>query len=630
MHRKLTKTRLIFFIWLVIASSTMLADDEKTETSETILPEVKLLPYAAVSTRTPLPLDKLSPSVIYISEAEMLQNQDRSLVDALKRQSGIILNTTGTKGAQTSLFIRGTNSDHTGFFLDGRRLNPGFSNQFGLEFLSIDNLSSVEVQKGPSTVNFGSSGIGGVVSLQTNSNLGEKTESVRVEAELGSYDSYRGALSASLADEDWALSLGTSALTTENKRDNDEFEMLNWNSRAEYKLTEHLIVELIGLVTQSNRGFPGSVTFRNDTAEGETHSWLVSPGLRYEIEDWSGQLFYSGNKQVLQDEFDANNIIRSDEVYSQVDYTGIEDLLFSFGMLYRNDEAEKDSLLFLNRFEQIGFWSQVQLQLTDAFEVRLGGRFDEYTDFKSSANGSVEALYTFFDFGTTVFAKLANSYAPPSATDIVFDGNLQDSVQVNTFLNPEESESYEIGFRYTGLKDTLECSAVLFRNEIENLIDFLYEQRDFNDPSTIITNDSFNIDRATTEGIEFTINYGPIEQLNLSCAYTYLDAVSDDTDDRLLRRPRHLLHLAANYQITNDLFGGIQGTGYFDRKDIDAGFNTVDHEDYFVVNILTDYDLSEKFTLFARIENLLDERYESVLGYPALGRTAFIGGRLTF
>ncbi|MGK0177091.1 MAG: vitamin B12 transporter, partial [Lentimonas sp.] len=162
MHKRINKIGLILVIGLGMASSTLLAGDEDTEASENMLPEFELPPYVAVVTRTPLPLDKVSPSVSYISEAEMIQNQDRSIVDVLARQPGVIINTSGTKGGLSSLFMRGTNSDHTGFFLDGRRLNPGFSNQFDLEFLSIDNLSSVEVQRGASSVNYGSAGIGGV------------------------------------------------------------------------------------------------------------------------------------------------------------------------------------------------------------------------------------------------------------------------------------------------------------------------------------------------------------------------------------------------------------------------------------------------------------------------------------
>lgn len=599
--------------------------------TDDVLPTLELPPYVVVATRTPLPLEQVSPSVSYISGLEMEQNQDRSLIDVLRRQPGMVLNSNGARGSLTGLFTRGTESNHTGFFLDGRRLNPAFSNQFDLEFLSLDNLSSVQIQRGPSSVNFGSSGIGGVISLQTRSGLGEKTSSVAAEAEYGSYDYYRGAFNASIADEDWAFSLGTSGLTTENKRNNDKFDNFSANSRVEYKLTEHLVAELVSLIIDTDNETPGLVgLFSSNTDFSKAQSWLISPGVRFASTDWTGKIFYSSSKQfsegIVFSEFKRS--VRSDEVYAQVDYSGVEGTLFSIGGLYRNDEIRDNGSFFLDNLGQAGLWTQIQWQPINNFEVRLGGRFDEYTDFRNSANGSIELLYSIDDLGTTVFAKLANSYAPPSAQDLSLDGDLRDGVTVNTELNPEESESYEIGIRQSAFEETLNVSLVFFRNEIEELIDSVFLQTDFNDPSTKVSDDIFNLQHATTEGIEFALNYEPVEKLNLSCAYTYLEAINHDEDERLLRRPRHTLQLGANYQFTNALFAGIRGNGYFDRKDTNG--SSVEHEDYFVVDLFADYRISESLTIFGRVENLLDEEYEPVLGYPALEASGYVGARLSF
>lgn len=624
---------IILILSVACASTVTLSaslDTEENEAPETSKATYELPPYVVVATRTPLPLNQVSPSVSYISEESMIQNQDRSLVDVLKRQPGVVLNSNGARGSLAGLFLRGTESNHTSFFLDGRRLNPAFNNQFDLEFISIDNLSSVQIQRGPSSVNFGSAGIGGVVSLQTRSDLGEKTKSITTAAEYGSYDYYRGVLSASFADEDWAVSFGTSGLTTENERNNDKFDNFSANSRFEYKLTQNLVAEMVSFITDADKELPGSVSFPSDTDFNKTQSWLISPGLRFKNEDWSGHVFYSSSKQFLEGVAfsEVKSSVRSDEVYTQIDYSGLENVLLSIGTLYRNDEARDTRRSFLENLGQSSLWTQIQWELIDDFEIRLGGRYDEYTDFKSSANGSVELLYKLSDLGTTVFVKLANSYAPPSAQDINFDGNLRDGVAVDTGLEPEESESYEIGVRQSAFENILNGSIVLFRNEIENLIlgDFISGPPPDFDP---ITNDTFNIGHATTKGIEFALNYEPLEKLNLLCAYTYLVAINDDTDDRLLRRPRHTLQLGADYQFTRAFFVGIRGNGYFDREDTN-GLSAVNHEDYFVVDVLTDYKITDQLTLFARVENLLDETYESVLGFPALGRTGYVGARLIF
>ena len=93
-------------------------------------PVYELQEYVVVATRTPLGLDRVSPSVSYISLEEMELWQDLQLTDVLEREAGMTVIQSGAKGGQTSLFNRGTESNHTAFFIDGRRLNSGFGNQF--------------------------------------------------------------------------------------------------------------------------------------------------------------------------------------------------------------------------------------------------------------------------------------------------------------------------------------------------------------------------------------------------------------------------------------------------------------------------------------------------------------------
>ncbi|MGJ8652233.1 MAG: TonB-dependent receptor [Opitutaceae bacterium] len=604
--------------------------------------EGELAPYVVVVTRTPISLEEASPSVSYISTAEMEANQDRSLVDALKRQPGMVINTSGTQGSLSSLFMRGTNSDHTGFFVDGRRLSSGFGSQYNLEFLTIENLNSVQVQRGASSVNYGSSGIGGVVDLQTRSDLGSESNETYVEAEIGSNNYRRGAVSTSYAQDDWAFSFGGTALETDNERDNDEFESLSFNTRFDYQLTDYLAFEVLGLFTDTEKGLPDTVDAQNDTDFGTTESWLISPGARYENGDWSGQFFYSRSKLTVDTTnfeygfsapftsglVDATSYVESDELYLQVDYAGVDKVLISAGLIYRNDGAYNSNLdsydftaperPYEGNFEQFGAWSQLQVDLTDALQLRLGGRYDSYSDYDSAFNGSVEALYAFDDLGLVLFAKIAESYAPPSAGDMAFDGD-----PTGTPLQAEESISYEFGLKQHLFDDSLQLSAVVFRNEIDNLIGYAGL-------------DAYNVNQATTEGVELTAQYTPIDTIELGLGYTYLTATDDENDIRLLRRPRHLLQLSAFYTPVDYLSLGLTGTGYFGREDASFGpppFYAkiqADQEDYFVVELHLEWDICEHLTIFARAENLLDEEYESVLGYPALGRTGYIGARWTF
>ncbi len=607
----------------------------------------ELAPYVVVATRTPLGLQRVSPSVDYISQEEMVLWQDRDLVDVLRKQPGMVLVSSGATGAQSSLFTRGTESNHTGFFLDGRRLSAGFGNQYDLEFLSIGNLGSVQIQRGASSVNYGSSGIGGVVDLRTQSAFDQPDSNGTVEAEFGSNGYLRGAFTASVVEGDLGVTLAGSALSTDNERENDDYESRNLTTRADYRLTDAWSLELVGQYSEADKGLPGSIVSPKLEDEQTTENWLVSPGIRYATDTLTAHFFYSrsNTKTTLNQvkssydaiwtyrgDFAASNVIEveSDELNLQLDYSLTDDVLLSAGMVYRNDEATNSNLEFdpLNPvipyaqdFEQAGVYGQV-LWLIGDLELRGGLRYDDYSEFDAETTGSAEVLYHLKDWDATVFAKFATSYTPPGASDIAFD-----SSAAGTPLNAEQAKSYELGVKQAMLDGDLAWSLVAFRNDLEDMLDFNFVEVA---PFTY-EYDTINVKSAKTEGFEFATSYAATAKLELSLGYTYLTAVDEDADTRLLRRPRHLLQLGADYQFTDALHAGIQAVGHFDREDIDPmNYMQGDHEDFFVVRLVADWAINENVTVFARVENLLDEAYAPAAGYPALGRAGYIGARYRF
>ena len=618
-----------------------------------------LPPYVVVSTRTPLGLDRVSPSVDYIGEGEMEFWQDRSLVDSLFRVPGVAIWSNGTAGSLSSLSIRGAESNHTSFFLDGRRLNPGFGNQYDLESLNTDNLGSLQIQRGASSVNYGSSGIGGAVALESRSTLEGDGLSGAVAVEAGSNQFRNATSSIRYSEGDWGFSAGALALSTDNERANDDFGRESFQGRFDYRIADAWTFELIGQYVESEKGSPGVITNPKADDRQWTTNWLLSPGLRYATDELTVHLFYSRSESLIENDtadffgaiYQTENEIESDELNAQVDYSLSEEALLTFGAVYRNDRAYNPNLnaysAFLpeapyeNRFEQTGLWTQLQWRLCEAIELRAGFRYDSYSDYDDSLNGNLELIY-YVTEKTSLFAKVATSYAPPSALDLAFDEDqaiIDDGfggeviVPNVTSLNPEESVSYELGIRHDLLDDRMRLSAVLFRNEIDELITFISLQ-DENDPFDSFDDefgsDTLNVEEATTEGLEFSAEYAPTDWLDLSLAYTYLTATNDSEDRRLAYRPRHLLQFDAIYQANDALSFGANLLGQFERERGRFQQSNLDVEDFVVVNLVAEWDVCENWTLFGRVGNLLDESYAPVFGYPALGRAGYIGARFEF
>jgi vitamin B12 transporter len=613
--KPMQRTLITAAIWTAssLLSSSLSGSEEATITDVGDLPE-----YVVVATRTPLSLERVSPSVSYISEEEIELWQDDSLYESLSRESGVTYTASGAEGALGSLFVRGTNSDHTALFLDGRRLNPGQSNQYGIDSISTNNLSSIQLQKGASSVNYGSSGIGGVVDLQTRSALDEGEDSVTLTGEIGSNNYRQGSISGVFSGNDtWGISLAGAELNTDNERDHDEYTRKSGSARFDYKLSDVFSAELLAYGVKTTKEEPGSVSYSTPDNENETESWLLSPGIRYQTDLLSAHLFYSRSEFDYDGESSYgsyNRWVKSNEVNLQVDYSVNDDLLISSGLVYREDEAFNSYNTVLKPdFEQTGVYLQALWRVSDALELRGGLRYDDFSDYDNKTTGSLEVIYT-FNPDTAIFAKAATSYAPPTMADIIFDSD--DS----TAINPEESVSYELGIRHILADKKLKLTATLFRNEIDELIEWVA------DYPYAWTGDTYNVSEALTQGIELSSEYAYSEKLSAYLTYTYLHAYDEDSNERLVKRPRHTAQFGFNYQVSAAFSYGINATGYFDR----VGYSGAYLGDFVVVNAVVSWDISDDITVFARTENLFDKEYELAAGYPSLGRAGYIGIRLGF
>ena len=88
--------------------------------------------------------------------------------DLLRLAPGVAVATTGPRGTQTQVRIRGAEASHTLVFLDGIRFNdPAAGNEARFELLTADALSRLEIVRGPQSALWGSEALGGVIAAET-------------------------------------------------------------------------------------------------------------------------------------------------------------------------------------------------------------------------------------------------------------------------------------------------------------------------------------------------------------------------------------------------------------------------------------------------------------------------------
>jgi vitamin B12 transporter len=66
------------------------------------------------------------------------------------------------------------------------------------------------------------------------------------------------------------------------------------------------------------------------------------------------------------------------------------------------------------------------------------------------------------------------------------------------------------------------------------------------------------------------------------------------------------------------------------REELNFGGPNFDIEDYAFVNAAAEYEINPHVSIFARIDNLTDEQYAEVFGFPALGRAVYGGVKVRF
>ena len=576
--------------------------------------EQSLEPMVVVETRRPQPLSEASPWVTRISGDDLEQRQVYNLADALRSVPGMAVVRTGQMGSQASLFSRGAQSDHITFLYEGRKLNGGFSGTYNLGQLSLTGVSSVEVLRGSSSVQYGAEGIGGAVMLR--GQTGE--EQLNWVMEGGSNHSLFNRMHYGFDQSGWAGSVSTSLETTDNEQPHSQFDNQSGRFHLSRQVSQNLKIDLFGMGTMSDVNYPGnnkSAFFPIEDQYQEIEGFLVSPGINFYLGDWEIKTFYSFSEDNLigKDSFsDTTYQADTNSLDFQINGALSESVQVTLGGLYDKDSFFKkensSNLVDIDKkADSEGAFALSTFSPSEDFSVTLGIRQDNFSDYGTASTWSALLEKNLVE-NIILVSRYSTSFSPPQANDLY-------GMWGNPNLKPEEADAWEVGVTASP-NEMINLRVSYFDTRYTNLIEW-------SGSSTA------NVGIARTKGVESSVE---AVQGNYSSrfSFSYLDAVNSNTDQRLLRRPRILGNFVVQH--VNDMSSlGLGLKFVHDVMDIDGGnFSTIEGDDYAIVRLFADYQISEGIKLFGRIENLMDEDYEEVDGYPALGRAVYAGLRFSF
>ena len=590
------------------------------------LPTNHLEEVVVTGTRIPAPPRSTPTSVSVVTRDEIEEQQIRTVDQVLRDEAGVDVSRAGQPGGVTSVFLRGANANQTLVLIDGVRVNNAFNNAFDFANLPVDNIDHIEILRGPQGTLYGSEALGGVINIVTKQPTGKPTGSALVEG--GSDDGFRTRESFAGKFDKLSLSAETSYFSTDNERINSEFRDQNNSGRATYQLLDRLSVSLLGTYEKSHAGSPND-RFTNDpndfyntensrfalTLDGEvTEWWNAKVVLSHDHE----RGFFSGlepNPPFFLGDYIELTVVDRDQIDFQNIFTIGSAHKILIGGTYDTSHANDNNTYGqLDRtVDDKAVYAQYEFTPIDRFTATAGGRVDDYTTFGAHSTYRFGARYTTPVTETILRANVGTGFRAPTIRDFFPPFG-------NPNLKPEENLGWDVGAEQP-LADGKLCIGVThFRSEVDDLIVNAF-------PAPL------NIGKARTFGIESFATWTPLTNLTLRGSYTWLDARDTVNDQRLIRRPEHSGNVSAAYRFL-ERFTANASAGFVGPRP-DSNFSTfpaqrVTNAGYIRIDLGLNCDVCQHFSVFGRVENLIDDKYEEVFGFPALGRVFRAGGVAKF
>jgi len=630
------KKYLLLGVSLAVCTPAMAQDDDRIVVSDPV-PDA-LITVVATGIRQPITQSGQSISVVGPDEIASVQGPDLSRV--LERLPGVSLTRNGGLGSFTGLRVRGANAEQVLVLVDGVRMAdvaaPGGGADLGT--LMAGGLGKVELLRGSNSVAWGSEAIGGVLALTSRSING-----LEASAEYGARDSFDGGVTAGLAGDRYEATL-TSGYTRSDGfsaaaagSEPDGFRQWRLGGQGRVELAGGLWLTAVARHDDSRLdidGFPPpSYTFADTPEWQETRQTSGRAGFAYNGDGLELDAGFALS-DTRRDYFDP--ALGSAPNYGTRGRSHRAELRGTWSLAgpWRIDfGADREWARFSSTFDarKRARSSSAHALLGwhgEALDVTAGARLDDHSRYGSEvtlgANGALG-----LGGGWRLRASYGEGFKAPTLFQLFSDYG-------NQALQPERSRSYDAGIELGDRNgEGLHAALTAFRRDTRALIDYV---SCFGVSTGICAGRPFgtydNVGKARSEGFELELGARMSERLRAQAAYSYVKA-SDRTPggfnrgNDLARRPRHAVSLAIDWD--SPLAGLALGADIRMVSDSfdDAG-NVSRIDGHALATLRASLPLTEAVEMFARIENVTDEDYQTAAGYGAPGRSAFVGARARF
>ncbi|MWL88259.1 MULTISPECIES: TonB-dependent receptor domain-containing protein [unclassified Cupriavidus] len=611
----------------VVSTSSLPAFAQSAAEAATQTSPQSFAPVVVTASRTAQSVTEALPHTTVVTHDDIVNSQAPDLRSLLRGQAGIEFAANGGMGANTTLFMRGANSNQVLILIDGVRIAGVSGGTAQLANILPDQIERIEVVRGNVSALYGSDAIGGVVQIFTKNGVGQPP-AANAQVEYGSNNTRQGTVGYGGQVGDTSFNVTGSIFKT------DGFSSVNYQQWAAANPAA---------VRRGTGPNPGDNPYENKSVSGQVRHKFT--------QDWdAGFAAYYSNSQLSYDSLSGkptDDYRMDSELYTLSAFVNgkvTRDWTTHFKIAQSEDRAEttKNSLfdsLFSTRSRQFNWqneyaltadhkllfgtdWLQQELASSSysaptrnvfsvygGYEGRIGrhqlqlnARNDHYSDF-----GNQGSFFAGYGFNVTeqvkLIANLSNAFRAPTFNELYYPGYGQPNLQ------PERAKSAEVGVQVDTVSAGL-LRVTAFETRYNDLI-----------VSTLQPGGLYlaqNVAKAKVQGIEASWR-ATVFGTDLGASVTFQNPVDETNNTQLIRRARRHASFDVGRNIGSWRFGG---EWLVSSERLDNGSRTLGG--YGIVNLNARYNIDKQWFVAARVENLFDKQYMLAFPYNTQGRAGFV------
>ncbi|MBU2101807.1 MAG: TonB-dependent receptor, partial [Candidatus Omnitrophica bacterium] len=640
------KKRIFILVGMLIVATTtgVCAEENRFIYNKAI----ELKPITVTVSRTARTISESPASVSIVTNRDIAQTNAKSVADLLKSIEGIYMydpSGVGATGAVVNMRgFYGGMSSHQLVLVDGIPQNKGKDKLIDWDLLSMDNIESIEIVRGPASALYGDNAMSGVINIITKKPK-DKPES-KFLASYGSFNTQEYETSTLGTYKQLGYFMGASYKTSDGFRRHGDYDKTHVGGKLDYTINDAQALKLSLDYSQKERGAlswalteaqiaqdrrqarPGTKNDKSEETKGDVsivHAWDVSDQVNTEATfyykyDDANSFYTSGSaestKREQLDDEDVYGLLLKGGLKQEIlglrhEFTGGVDLErdnFDYEE-YNAPYQQRGSLRsdYEVRRDKIGPFLQDEIKLIDPLRLIAGVRYDrvnfDFDDKRTLVNSKKEkmskvtprcGMVYMYQRDSSLYVNYAQAFRTPTIGQMFTYAS-----SANPDLKPEDATNYEIGLHHR-ISELLRTNVSFYWMELDNEIWYDYA-----------TNKYQNYGKTSHKGIETSLDFKIVKWLSGFANYTYSRAknkAGSYSGKYLTNIPMHKassgLHCTSKFGLSWDLAVTYVGSSYIDSTNNNklSSFTTAD------TKVSYEY---KAMNVFLAIDNLFAKKFNS-------------------